>query len=106
MNCEICEVINKLDLSKSIHELWLCVDKEASPPSESMRPGPRRGPPAHEVTWLRPTSAGAMLRRFVGILLRFCKWNASPISPRDRLAPPRNKSWSEQLCMTVTEISS
>jgi len=98
MNCEICEVINKLDLHKSTHELWLCVAKEAPPPAKACDQGRAGEPPAHEVTWLRPTSAGAMLRRFVGILLRLCKWNASPISPRDRSAPLRNRSWSDQLC--------
>ena len=27
MNCEICKVIQKLDLRKSAHELWFCIDK-------------------------------------------------------------------------------
>jgi hypothetical protein len=39
MNCEICEVINKLDLSKSTHALWLCVAKEASPQAKACDQG-------------------------------------------------------------------
>jgi hypothetical protein len=28
MNCEICKVIQKLGLRKSVHKLWLCTDKQ------------------------------------------------------------------------------
>jgi hypothetical protein len=28
MNCEICKVIEKLGLRKSVHKLWLCTDKQ------------------------------------------------------------------------------
>jgi hypothetical protein len=29
MNCEICEVIERLDLDMSSHDLWFCVDGQS-----------------------------------------------------------------------------